>query len=77
MPRSRARWSATPAERKLVTHGEHQRLRDLRLYFQHVTEKEFCAVIENLLDREVRAFISGLDTTQDVSAEIFYLKSSN
>lgn len=34
-------------------------------------------MIENLLDREVRAFISGLDTTQDVSAEIFYLKSSN
>lgn len=68
--------SFTPAERKLVELGEHQRLRDLRLYFQHVTEKEFRAVIESVLGREVRAFISGLDTSEDVSAELFYLKGA-
>ncbi|MDX6623911.1 MAG: hypothetical protein QOE75_1843 [Solirubrobacterales bacterium] len=49
--------------------GEHQRLRDLRLYFQHTTEMEFCEIIERVLERKVRAFISGLDTKQDVAAE--------
>lgn len=41
------------------TPAEHQRLRDTRLYFQHATEREFCAVIEGALDRKVRAFVSG------------------
>lgn len=66
--------SLTPAERRLAEFGEHQRLRDTRLYFQHATEAEFFAVIEGVLGRKVRAFISGLDTRQDVSAEIFYLE---
>lgn len=65
--------SLTPAERKLAQLGEHQRLRDTRMYFQHVTKKEFCSVIEAVLKRPVRAFVSGLDTEKDVSAEIFYL----
>jgi uncharacterized protein YbcI len=66
--------SLTPAERRLAEMGEHQRLRDTRLYFQHATESEFKGVIERLLDRKVRAFISGIDTHQDVSSEIFYLE---
>jgi uncharacterized protein YbcI len=66
--------SLTPAERRLAEMGEHQRLRDTRLYFQHATEGEFREVIERVLGREVRAFISGIDTAQDVSAEVFYLE---
>lgn len=66
--------SFTPAERKLAEMGEHQRLRDTRLYFQHATKEEFCKIIERLLDRKVRAFISGVDTEVDVSAEIFLLE---
>ena len=66
--------SLTPAERRLAELGEHQRLRDTRMYFQHSSEKEFCAVIEQALERRVRAFVSGLDTATDVSAEIFYLE---
>ena len=65
--------SLTPAERRLAALGEHQRLRDTRLYFQHVTKEQFCAVIERHLDRRVRAFVSGLDTERDVSSEVFYL----
>jgi uncharacterized protein YbcI len=65
--------SLTPAERRMAGMGEHQRLRDLRLYFQHATEDQFCEVIERITGREVRAFISGLDTDKDVSAELFYL----
>jgi uncharacterized protein YbcI len=65
--------SLTPAERRLAEMEEHQRLRDTRLYFQHATEEQFKSVIERLLDRKVRAFISGIDTRQDVSSEVFYL----
>jgi uncharacterized protein YbcI len=54
--------------------GDHQRLRDLRLYFQHATEDQFCQIIERILGRKVRAFISGMDTDKDVAAELFYLE---
>jgi uncharacterized protein YbcI len=67
--------SFTPAEQRLVEMGEDQRLRDTRLFFQHATERQFCDVIERNLNRKVRAFISGVDTEKDVSAEIFYLES--
>jgi uncharacterized protein YbcI len=67
--------SLTPAERRLAEFGEHQRLRDTRLYFQHATEAQFCEVVERVLDRRVRAFISGTDTHRDVSAEVFFLES--
>jgi uncharacterized protein YbcI len=65
----------TPAERRMAQMGEHQRLRDTRLFFQHATEAQFCEVIERVLGRKVRAFISGMDTAKDVAAEIFYLES--
>jgi uncharacterized protein YbcI len=65
--------SFTPAERALVSLGEHQRLRDTRLYFQHATEDRFRGVVERILGRKVRAFVSGTDTKEDLSTEIFYL----
>jgi uncharacterized protein YbcI len=65
----------TPAEKRMAQFGDHQRLRDLRLYFQHATEEQFCEVIERVLGRKVRAFISGMDTGKDVAAELFYLES--
>jgi uncharacterized protein YbcI len=67
--------SMTPAERSLAEMGEHQRLRDTRLYFQHATEGEFRDVVERILGRKVRAFISGMDTEQDLASEVFYLES--
>jgi uncharacterized protein YbcI len=67
--------SLTPAEKRMAEMGDHQRLRDLRLYFQHATEEQFCEIIERVLGRKVRAFISGTDTTRDVAAELFYLES--
>jgi uncharacterized protein YbcI len=68
--------SFTPAERKMASMGEAQRLRDTRTFFQHATEAQFTAVIERLLKRRVRAFVSGVDTDKDVSAEVFYLESA-
>jgi uncharacterized protein YbcI len=66
--------SFTPAEVRLAEMGEHQRLRDTRLYFQHATESEFRSVIERILRRKVRAFNSGVDTEMDVSVEVFHLE---
>jgi uncharacterized protein YbcI len=66
--------SRTPVERRLAEMGEHQRLRDIRMFFQHATEDQFKAVIEAETGRKVRAFVSGMDTTEDVSAEVFYLE---
>ena|SRR3978361_238779 len=65
--------SLTPAEQSLADMGEHQRLRDTRMYFQHATEHKFRGAIERIVGRPVRAFISGIDTCVDVSCEIFYL----
>jgi uncharacterized protein YbcI len=66
--------SLTPAERRMAELGEHQRLRDTRMFFQYATEKEFVATVERLTGRRVRAFVSGIDTDQDVSCEVFYLE---
>jgi uncharacterized protein YbcI len=66
--------SLTPAEKNMVAMNEHQRVRDMRLLFQHASEAEFCEVAERLTGRKVRAFISGTDTHQDVSSEVFYLE---
>jgi uncharacterized protein YbcI len=68
--------SFTPAERKLAEMGEHQRLRDTRLYFQYATADDFRAVIEKALGRKVRAFNSSIDTETDTSIEVFHLESS-
>jgi uncharacterized protein YbcI len=64
----------TPAERNLVKMGEHQRLRELRMFFQYASEHEFCGVIESITGRKVRAFLSSIDTEVDgVSVETFLL----
>ncbi|MGE5527187.1 MAG: Na-translocating system protein MpsC family protein [Methanosarcina sp.] len=66
----------TPAERSLAEMGEHQRLRDTRMYFQSATAEKFREIIERVTGRRVRAFISGLDAGEDVCAEVFYLETA-
>jgi uncharacterized protein YbcI len=66
--------SLTPAERNMVALGEHARLRDTRMFFQHASEREFCDAVERITGRRVRAFVSGIDTKRDVSSEVFYLE---
>jgi uncharacterized protein YbcI len=66
--------SFTPAERGMVEMGEHQRLRDVRLFFQYASEDRFRGLIEEITGRKVRAFISGVDAEQDVATELFYLE---
>jgi uncharacterized protein YbcI len=64
----------TPAESNLRAMGEHQRLRDLRSFFQHAEEARFTVPVERITGRRVRAFISGVDTNADVASEIFVLE---
>ena len=68
--------SLTPAERKMVELGEDQRLREVRMFFQHASENNFRASVERITGRKVRAFVSGIDTDKDVSSEVFYLERS-
>jgi uncharacterized protein YbcI len=65
-----------PAERNLVRLGEHQRLRDTRMFFQYATVNEFCRPVESFTGRKVRSFISGIDTEREgLSCELFVLHS--
>jgi uncharacterized protein YbcI len=66
--------SLTVAERNLVSLGEHQRLREARLFFQYALEDQFRAIVEQALGRRTVAFVSGIDTERDVAMEVFTLE---
>ena len=66
--------SLTTAERNLVAMGEHQRLREARLFFQYALEDQFRGIVEQALGRRTVAFVSGIDAARDVAMEIFTLE---
>jgi uncharacterized protein YbcI len=64
----------SPAERNLVEMGEHQRLRDMRLFFQYSSMPEILGPVEEATGRKVRAFSSGTDAkVEGLSVETFLL----
>jgi uncharacterized protein YbcI len=64
----------TPAERNLVRLGEHQKVRDMRTFFQYATVTEFCEPVERLTRRRVRGFLSAIDTNcNGLAMETFVL----
>jgi uncharacterized protein YbcI len=65
----------TQAERNMVRLGDHQRLRDVRLFFQHSSEEQLKRPVEEILGRRVRAFISGIDAEKDVAVEVYILEA--
>ena len=70
----------TPAERNLVRLGQHQRLRDMRAYFQYATIPGFCEPVERITGRKVRSFQSSIDTKVDglaVESFIFYAEGED
>jgi uncharacterized protein YbcI len=67
--------SMTPAERSLAEMGEHQRLRDTRLFFQYATEERFRGEVERIVGRRTTAFLSAMDTKADVAVEVFHFES--
>jgi uncharacterized protein YbcI len=66
--------SFTQAERSMVAMGEHLRLSELRMFFQRAAATELREEVERITGRKVWAFVSGTDTTRDVSTEVFYLE---
>jgi uncharacterized protein YbcI len=66
--------SLTSAEQAMIGLGEHQRVREIRMFFQHASDDEFMQAVEAITGRVVRAFVSGIDTQRDVSSEVFYLE---
>ena len=68
--------SLTVPERNLVAMGEHQRLREARLFFQYALEDQFREIVEQALGRRTVAFVSGIDTQRDVAMEVFTLESA-
>jgi uncharacterized protein YbcI len=69
--------SLTVAERNLVALGEHQRLREARLFFQYALEDQFRGIVEQALGRRTVAFVSGIDAARDVAMEIFTLEATD
>jgi uncharacterized protein YbcI len=62
----------TPVERRLITMGEHQRVRDMRMFFQYASRPHFVEPVERLTGRKVRSFLSTLDTeTEGTAMETF------
>jgi hypothetical protein len=52
--------------------GAHQRLRDMRLFFQYASIPEFCQPVERITGRKIRSFHSSIDTKVDgLSIETF------
>jgi uncharacterized protein YbcI len=66
--------SLTAAERHMVALGEDQRVREIRMFFQHASRDEFTRTVEEITGRKVSAFVSGIDIARDVSSEVFYLE---
>src|SRR5947199_2672400 len=66
--------SLTVAERNLVAMGEHQRLREARLFFQYALEDQFWQIVEEALGRRTLALISGMGTQRDVAVEVVTLE---
>ena len=66
--------SLTREERSMLELDEHQRVREIRMFFQCAFDKEFVVTVERITGRRVRGFVSGTDTHQDISTEVFYLE---
>ena len=66
--------SLTPVERSMRDMGEQQRLRDIRVMFQHATEPQFREAVERITGRRVIGFMSGIDVEHDLSSEVFTLE---
>jgi hypothetical protein len=70
--RALARWRRT----KAAPHrpDQHQRLRDMRMFFQHAFKRELVGAVEEVTGGTVGVFVSGIDTKRDVSSEVFCLE---
>jgi uncharacterized protein YbcI len=66
--------SLTAPERNMLELNEHERVREIRMFFQQANKVDFTDAVEQITGRKVWAFVSGIDTHEDVSTEVFYLE---
>jgi len=66
-----------PAERTLVEMGDEQRVRETRMAFQVATAEKFITAVEDIVQREVRAFASSADVGKNVVFENFVFHSGD
>jgi uncharacterized protein YbcI len=64
----------TAPEITLKELGELGRLRELRMVFQYSLDDQFKAAVESILQRKVKAFISGMDAQSGIASEVFVLE---
>jgi len=69
--------SLLPAERTMVEMGEHQRVRESRMFLQVASQDEFIQAVEQLVSRKVRAFSSAIDPDAGVVFEVFSFEPDN
>jgi uncharacterized protein YbcI len=62
-----------PVERTLIDAGENDAVRETRLAFQRAMASRFTEMIEGITGRKVRAFLSQVSLTPDISVEVFVL----
>jgi uncharacterized protein YbcI len=60
-----------PAELKMAAMGETKGVRDSRTAFQAATAPEFVKTVEQITQRKVRAFASGIDVENNTAFETF------
>jgi uncharacterized protein YbcI len=63
--------SLLPAERMMVEMGEHNRVRESRMFLQVASQEQFIEAVEHLVSRKVRAFSSAIDPGAGVVFEVF------
>jgi uncharacterized protein YbcI len=64
----------TIVERTLIDAGEEGAVHNIRNRFQSVMKSQFSGVVEEMLGREVRAYMSQVHTDPDVAVEMFMLE---
>ncbi len=65
----------TPAEKTLIRAGNAEQVKATRDAFQDAVEPEFREVVEAATGRQVRAFVSVVNTDVDAAFEIFLFES--
>jgi uncharacterized protein YbcI len=63
----------TTVERTLISAGNGDRIRDIRLTFQDTMATRFRSIVEEATGRRVIAFFSQIDVDADMAAEVFVL----
>jgi uncharacterized protein YbcI len=63
-----------PAELKLVALGDRARVRETRIAFQAATASDFIAAVEQIIQRKVHGFASGVDPDANMVFETFYFE---